>query len=88
MTKLHHIDTTYQWLCQQRRNHPDIWHLRFHWATERIRIPRSLDQGDYSCAPLQVITKVDGTIIHLWRSPDALLTFGYVYTWKFIARYS
>jgi RNA-directed DNA polymerase len=24
-------------------------------------------------APLQVITKADGTIIHLWRSPDALV---------------
>ena len=76
MIKPHHIDEAYQWICKQRRNHPDnaeIWHLRFHWQAERTRILKSLQRGDYFFAPLQVITKADGTIIHLWRSPDALV---------------
>lgn len=76
MIKPQYIDEAYQWVCQQRRNYPDnadIWHLRFHWATERTRILQSLDQGEYSLAPFQVITKADGTIIHLWCSPEALV---------------
>lgn len=76
MIKPHHIDEAYQWICKQRRNHPDnadIWHLRFHWQAERTRILKSLQRGDYFFAPLQVITQADGTIIHLWRSPDALV---------------
>ena len=76
MIEPHHIDDAYRWLCQQRRNHPDsadIWHLRFHWDTERTRILRSLEQGTYYFSPLQVITKADGSTIHLWCSADALV---------------
>ncbi len=76
MIKPHHIDQAYQWVCEQRRNYPenaDIWHLRFHWQSERARILQSLCVGNYDFAPLQVIAKADGTIIHLWRSPDALV---------------
>ncbi len=76
MIKSHHIDEAYQWLCKQRRNHPDnadIWHLRFHWHAERTRILKSLEQGNYYFSPLQVITKADGSTIHLWRSADALV---------------
>jgi RNA-directed DNA polymerase len=76
MIKPHHIDEAYQWVCKQRRNHPDnadIWHLRFHWHTERPRILNALHQGDYFFSPLQAITKADGTHIHLWCSADALV---------------
>jgi len=76
MIKPHHIDEAYQWLCQEGRNNPDnadIWHLRFHWATERTRLLQALSERNYNFAPLQVITKADGTIIHLWTSPDALV---------------
>ena len=76
MIQPHHIDEAYQWLCKQRRNHPnnaDIWHLRFHWQAERVGILQSLQRGDYFFAPLQRITKADGTVIHLWRSADALV---------------
>ena len=68
MIQPHHIDEAYQWLCKQRRNHPnnaDIWHLRFHWQAERVGILQSLQRGDYFFAPLQRITKADGTVIHL-----------------------
>jgi RNA-directed DNA polymerase len=71
-----HIDDAYLGLCQQRRNHPDnadIWHLRFHWRSERAWIMQSIAEGDYTFAPLQRITKADGTVIHLWRSGDALV---------------
>ncbi len=76
MIKTHHIDEAYQWLCKQRRNHPDnadVWHLRFHWDTERPRILKALHQGDYVLSPLQSITKADGSVIHLWCSADALV---------------
>lgn len=76
MINPHHIDDAYEWLCRQRRHHPenaDIWHLRFYWAKERNRIIQALRTGDYYFAPLQVINKADGTTIHLWQSPDALV---------------
>jgi RNA-directed DNA polymerase len=76
MIKPHHIDEAYQWLCTRRRYYPDnadIWHLRFHWQAERTRILKSLSDGRYDLTPLQVITMADGTIIHLWCSPDALV---------------
>jgi RNA-directed DNA polymerase len=50
-----------------------LWHLSFYWQAERTRILKSLQRGDNSFAPLQVITKADGTIIDLWRSPNALV---------------
>ncbi len=76
MIKPHLIDQAFQWVCAQRRNYPDnadIWHLRFHWQSERARILQSLSDGNYDFAPLQSITKADGTNIHLWRSRDALV---------------
>ncbi len=76
MIQPHHIDEAYQWLCKQRRHHPDnadIWHLRLNWSSERTQILQSICDGDYNFSPLQAITKADGTVIHLWHSPDALV---------------
>ena len=76
MIESHHLDTAYQWLCQQRRHYPDnadIWHLRFHWQAERERILGELRQRRYRVSPLQPIRKADGTVIHLWSAADALV---------------
>ena len=76
MIQTDHIDEAYQWLCKQRRNYPDnsdIWHLRFHWQTKRDRIIKTLDEGTYTFAPLQSITRRDGTTLHMWSSADALV---------------
>ena len=61
---------------KQRLNYPDnadIWHLRFHWKSERACILEAIEQQDYRFAPLQVINRADGTSIHLWCSADALV---------------
>ncbi|MHC8327412.1 hypothetical protein [Pseudomonas sp. LB1P83] len=42
------VDEAFDWLCTQRRHYPvhaDIWHLRFHWQTERVRILDTLAGG-------------------------------------------
>ena len=76
MIQSHHIDTAYVWLCKQRKHYPansDVWHLRFHWTTERERILTAITTGSYYFKPLQLITKADGSRLHLWSSDDALV---------------
>ncbi|EED34442.1 Reverse transcriptase domain protein [Luminiphilus syltensis NOR5-1B] len=71
-----HIDTAYLWLCHRRQHYPDnadIWHLRFHWQSERERILDALRQSSYRVSPLQCIHRADGTVIHLWSAADALV---------------
>jgi RNA-directed DNA polymerase len=70
------LDTTYSWLCKQRRNFPvnaDIWHLRFHWHTIRGELLQTLHKQDYTFMPLSVVTKADGETLHLWSSHDTLV---------------
>jgi hypothetical protein len=70
------IDIAYSWLCKQRANFPpnaDIWHLRFHWHSQRQALLESLHTHDYTLLPQSVVTKADGSSIHLWSSCDALV---------------
>ncbi|WP_442985809.1 hypothetical protein [Serratia bockelmannii] len=42
------IDDAFNWVCTQRRHFPanaDIWHLRFHWVSERERLRSTLATG-------------------------------------------
>jgi hypothetical protein len=70
------IEIAYSWLCQQRANFPpnaDVWHLRFHWHSQRQALLDSLHSHDYTLLPQSVVTKADGSSIHLWSSCDALV---------------
>jgi hypothetical protein len=70
------LDTAYSWLCKQRRNFPpnaDVWHLRFHWHSQRQALLESLHKHDYTLLPQSVVTTADGSSIHLWSSCDALV---------------
>ncbi len=71
-----HLDEAYTWVCKQRHNHPpnsDIWNLRFHWDREKHRLMQELDNQTYRFEPLEVITKGNGEMIHLWSARDALV---------------
>lgn len=73
---LSHINAAYTWLCKSRRRFPanaDIWHLRFHWNTERARILRSLHAGTYRFQPLSLVSRADGSQVAVWSSADALV---------------
>lgn len=70
------IDDAYRWLCTQRRHfpdHADIWHLRFHWHTERNRIQETLARGTYRFEPMSRVTKASGEAVVVWSSADALV---------------
>jgi RNA-directed DNA polymerase len=70
------VDTTYSWLCKQRKHFPvnaDIWHLRFHWPNERRKLLQSIHDNTFYFEPLQRITKTNGEVIHLWSSIDSLV---------------
>jgi hypothetical protein len=70
------LDIAYSWLCKQRRNFPanaDVWHLRFHWHSQRQALLESLHKHEYTLLPQSVVTTADGTSIHLWSSCDALV---------------
>src|SRR5439155_27174992 len=64
------------WLCRQRRDYPpdaDVWHRRFHWDAERIRLEAELRTGAFRFGPLSVVTKADGEVLYLWSARDALV---------------
>ena len=68
------LDQAYCWLCRQRRDYPpdaDVWHLRFHWHAERIRLEAELRTGGFRFGPLTVVTKAE--VLHLWSARDALV---------------
>jgi RNA-directed DNA polymerase len=70
------LDLAYDWLCRQRRHYPsdaDVWDLRFHWPAERAPLESELREGRFRFDPLQVLTKADGEVLHLWRARDALI---------------
>jgi RNA-directed DNA polymerase len=70
------LDDAYAWLCHRRRHFPanaDVWHLRFHWAREKVGLFKQLRKRRYQFSPLQVVQKADGEIIHLWSARDALV---------------
>ncbi|KYQ96993.1 hypothetical protein AWY96_00150 [Serratia plymuthica] len=70
------IDDAFRWVCTQRRHFPanaDIWHLRFHWVSERERLRNALANGTYRFEPLSVVKKASGECVALWSSSDALV---------------
>ena len=70
------LDTAFDWLCQRRRHFPpnaDVWHLRFHWAQEKVDLCKLLHKRRYQLSPLQKVQKADGEVIHLWSARDALV---------------
>jgi hypothetical protein len=70
------LDHAYRWLCTQRRHfpdHADIWHLRFHWQTERARIQEALARGTYRFEPMSRVTKASGETVVVWSAADALV---------------
>jgi len=73
---LHASDTTFRRLCQQRHHWPagaDIWHLRFHWQRERLRIRDALHAGEYLLVPLSVVHRATGDNVVIWSAADALV---------------
>ena len=70
------LDDAYAWLCHRRRRFPsnaDVWHLRFHWAREKVGLLKQLRKRRYQFSPLQRVQKADGEVIHLWPARDALV---------------
>ncbi|MCU8168037.1 reverse transcriptase/maturase family protein [Vibrio vulnificus] len=70
------LDAAYLWLCQNRQHYPDnadIWDLRVHWQTEKVRIQQAIKKGNYQFKPLQIITKKDQTTVAIWCASDALV---------------
>jgi len=70
------LEDAFDWLCHRRCNYPDhadVWHLRFHWETERVRLSEQLRNESYRLSPLQSVQKADGEVIHLWSAQDALV---------------
>ena len=61
----------YDWVCLRRRHYPanaDIWHLRFHWATQGPTLWALVQQGRYRLRPMQVLGE------HAqWGAADALV---------------
>ncbi|EAQ9101575.1 hypothetical protein DVZ67_24150 [Salmonella enterica subsp. enterica serovar Saintpaul] len=73
---LSRINDAFVWLCRSRRRFPanaDIWHLRFHWASERGRILKALHAGTYRFSPLSLVSRADGSQVAVWSSADALV---------------
>lgn len=71
---LPHLDAAYHWLCQQRRHFPanaDVWDLRWHWPTERLRLQAEIAQGTVRLGALSIITPANGEPLHLWGARDA-----------------
>ncbi|MFT5544000.1 MAG: RNA-directed DNA polymerase [Glaciecola sp.] len=47
--------------------------MRFHWHLQRQALLESLHKHDYTLLPQSLVTKADGSSIHLWSSCDALV---------------
>jgi RNA-directed DNA polymerase len=70
------LDAAFTWLCHRRRHFPtnaDVWHLRFHWAREKVHLLKRLQNRCYQFSPLQRVQKASGEVIHLWSARDALV---------------
>ncbi len=70
------LDIAYRWICKQRRHWPanaDIWSLRARWPQEKAAIQADIAAGHYGFSPQSRFTKVDGAVIDLWSSRDALV---------------
>jgi hypothetical protein len=50
-----------------------VWWLRFHWASEKLRLRAQLRGGHYRFEPLARVTGKDGEVMHLWSARDALV---------------
>ncbi len=70
------VNDAFRWLCDRRHRFPanaDVWHLRFHWQTERVRILNSLTAGTYRLSALSLVRRADGTRVAIWSAADALV---------------
>ena len=70
------IDTSFNWLCKQRKHFPvssDIWHCRYHWHIIKPQILTDLVSNKFNFQPLQKVIKSSGEVIHLWTSIDSLV---------------
>ena len=50
-----------------------MWHLRFHWQTERQQLIHELSQQAFYFQPQQRVVKAIGETVHLWSSLDSLV---------------
>ncbi|MFM5376345.1 reverse transcriptase domain-containing protein [Aeromonas dhakensis] len=67
----HAWQLAYQWVCARRRHYPanaDIWHLRFHWATQGPALLTTVLAGRYRLSAMQVLGKHA-----IWSAQDALV---------------
>ena len=70
------LNAAFDWLCHRRQNYPDhadVWHLRFHWSSEKGHLLEQLRYRRYQLSPLQRVQKATGEVIHLWSASDALV---------------
>lgn len=68
-------EQAYRWLIHQRRHAPanaDIWHIRFHWQSNKERLWQQVSNGGYRLMPMQRIETRQTTIV-MWSSTDALV---------------
>jgi len=69
------LEQAYDWLCQRRRGchyNDDVWHLRFHWPTEKALVQQQLLQGEYYFSPCRSVSTAEGWIGR-WNARDALV---------------
>nr|WP_320014338.1 reverse transcriptase/maturase family protein [uncultured Desulfobacter sp.] len=69
------IDQAYDWLCRRRKDYHfnnDVWHLRFHWKSERQKLIQELKDGTFRFDCVEKIYTPNRTTF-LWPSRDALV---------------
>lgn len=70
------LDMAFRALYTSRRRWPadsDIWHLRFHWTSERPRLLSLLNAGQFRFSAMRVISRADGSRLAVWDACDALV---------------
>ena len=66
----------YHWLCYSRKKHPpssDIWHFRYLWKKQAEFIINEFERGEYRFDLQKRIYLLNGEIIDIWSSCDALV---------------
>ena len=69
------IDQAFQWVCHQRKDYhwnSDVWHLRFHRASERKNIIDELRAQSFHFNPVSKI-QTRNRQTFLWEARDALV---------------
>ncbi len=69
------LDEAFHDLCKRFKNrgdHHDIWHLRFHWKTQKEKIKNNILAGRYQLSPVKM-KKAHQQTIQVWSADDTLV---------------